>query len=168
MNLSKLAFVVFSGCLCTLAHGGGPPLPCPEGATVVGTIAARLGTYVVVALGKGAHVQPNEELTVGRPALLVAVAKGKERVEAWGEWEGAGHIKVRFLRGESCAIAFVTRETPRSGLEGELAANIRPGDVVCVTQGTRPPSPKPPAAKAGPSGEERKQDGGVRQESADR
>jgi hypothetical protein len=102
----------------------------PSDPAVVGTVCFRLGTCMVVAASKAGALKPGDELLVGRAALLVSVAKGGERLDAWGEWQEVGRIKVRFLRGASFAVAFVTKETPMTGVDGKPAANIRPGDRV--------------------------------------
>jgi len=145
MRPSILAFATVTCLPAAVALAGGPTDARAKGATVVGTVCARLGTYVVVALTEGAKLQPNEEFLVGRPALLVAVAKGKERVEAWDNWRQAGRIKVRFPWGARHWVAFVTEENSRTGPGGEPAPNIRPGDIVYRPPGGRPTSPKPKA-----------------------
>ena len=119
-----------------------------KGAGVVGTVSARLGNCVVVVAAKGVALKPGQELVVARPQLLVALAKGRERLDAWGQWQDAGRIRVRILRGARCCIAFVIQETPRTGLEGKPAPNIRPGDLVCLGSMVRqPPKAGGPATR---------------------
>jgi len=146
LPLAALLLSSFPG----LAAQGGPP--SPKEARAVGTITARLGTGVTVALAEGAAVQANEELVVGRPALLVAVAKGNEVLAAWGDWQEAGRIRLRVPRpstgsgrsehveGRSIRYwtAFVEDEKPLTGVGGESVANIRPGDVVYRPAGGKP------------------------------
>lgn len=122
---------------CAFAWGGEADGPRPKGSTAVGTACARRGSRVVIAIAKGATLRVGEELLVGRPELLVALNKGTERVEAWGRWRDAGRLRVRSLRGPRCAIAFIIDETPRTGVDGKPAANIRPGDIVLRTSGSR-------------------------------
>jgi hypothetical protein len=115
----------------------------PKGTTVVGTVCSRLGSCVVVAAAEGVKLRLGEQFLVGRPSLLVAVAKGKQRLDAWGNWQEAGRIAIRLLRAERYAIAFVASETPRTGLGQEPVPNIRPGDLVYRPAAAGAPSPKP-------------------------
>jgi hypothetical protein len=105
-----------------------------------------------VALDEGAAARPHDQLLVGRAALLVAVAKGKERLEAWGDWQEVGRVKVRLLRGQRCCIAFVIQEGARTGVAGEPVPNIRPGDIVYRASGAggAPSKPSTPPGKSGP------------------
>jgi len=138
VRLTKLLFLLAGSSMAAAAETPGPMAACPKGSTPVGTVTARLGTVVVLALDVGAAVRPGEELLVGRPALLIAVAKGQERVEAWGDWQEAGRVQIRALRGARGAIAFVTAEAPRTGALGEPVPNIRPGDVLYRPAGPAP------------------------------
>ncbi len=114
----------------------------PKGATVVGTVSARRGNCVVVVVAQGATLAPGQELRVRRARLLVALAKGGERLEVWTRWEDVGRIRARVLKGPRCCIAFVTDEPARTGIDGKPAPNIRPGDVVCRGGATREPPEK--------------------------
>lgn len=111
--------------------------PRPKDAAVVGTVAARRGSVVVVLAAKDGALRPGQELAAGRSRLLVAIARDKERMEAWGEWEQAGRVRLRLLRGKRCAIGFIISENARTGADGQPAPNIRPGDTLCIS--TTPP-----------------------------
>lgn len=112
----------------------------PKGATVVGTVVARRGGLVVVLAAEDGALRRGQELVAGRSRLLVAIAKDKKRMEAWGEWEEAGRVQVRLLRGKRCAVGFVIGENARTGVDGKPAPNIRPGDTLCLGTATRKPT----------------------------
>ena len=105
----------------------------------IGVVTARRGSCVVVLAGKAGALAVGQELAVRRPTLLVAIAKGKEQVEAWGGWEEVGRVRVRVLRGPRGGLAFITHETARKGIDGKPAPNIRPGDALCLGTTSRPP-----------------------------
>jgi hypothetical protein len=107
-------------------------------------VAARLGPRLTLALSAGAGVKPGSQFRVGRARLLAVVAKGQERIEAWGDWEEAGRIRVWRLRGKSCADALVEADAPRKGPSGQRVPNIRPGDTVYVPAGDAPTPAKKP------------------------
>lgn len=129
------------------------PAPAgPKGATVVGTVTWRLGNRVGVAIADGATPQPNEELQVGRPLLLVALAAQGKRVEAWGEWRPAGRIQLRTPRGARHWLGMVIEDAaPPQPPGGEATPNIQPGDIVYRLPSASAPSPaaKAPAPKTG-------------------
>jgi len=130
VRLAKL-LLLFAGFSAFAAEpGAGPMAACPKGTTPVGTVTGRLGTFVVLSLLDGVAVRPGETLLAGRPALLIAVAKGPERVEAWGDWQEAGRVQIRAMRGPRAAIAFVTADGPRTGPRNEPVPSIRPGDIL--------------------------------------
>ena len=141
MKLARLAAVLVSALPCTLAQAAGPAAPRPTGTTVLGTVCARLGTRVVIVAAQGAVLRPGQEFLVGRPALLVIVAKDKKPATVWGKWQEAGRIRVRFVYGTRACIAFVTTETPLTIPGGTPAPNIRPGDVVYRPSSIPPPKP---------------------------
>lgn len=118
------------------AWGAEAAAPRTEGAAV-GTVCARRGSWVVLVAAKGVTLRAGEELAVGRPELLVAVAKGDEVAEAWGPWAAAGRLRIRALHGPRCAIAFIAAETPRTGVDGKPAPNIRPGDTLLRSPASR-------------------------------
>ena len=122
------------------AGGAGLDAVVPKGATVVGTVSARRGNRVVVLANAEGLFRPGQQLGVGRAALLVSLAKGKGKLAAWGDWQDAGRIRVRILRGARCCIAFIAQEAPRTGIDGKPAPNIRPGDTVLrISAGRKPP-----------------------------
>jgi hypothetical protein len=96
----------------------------------LGKVTARLGSCVVIHLQDGVSVKPDDVLDVWRAALLGAIAKGNEQVDAWAKWEKTGQIRVRILRGKRFAIATVHKEVPRTGLAGQPVPNILAGDVL--------------------------------------
>jgi len=114
---------------CSLCAAAGEGAARPDGGAI-GTVAARRGNLVVVVAAEGVVFAEGQELVVGRSEFLVAFAKGQERVEAWGAWAEAGRVRARIVRGGRCCIAFITKETPRAGIDGKPAPNIRPGDTV--------------------------------------
>ncbi len=138
--------------LFSLAARGAEPTPHgPKGAALVGTVTWRLGNRVGVALAEGAAAQPNEELVVGRPILLVALAAQGKLLEAWGDWRPAGRIQLRAPRGTRHWLGLVIEDAPPpQAAGGEAVPNIQPGDLVYRAPGARPPSPpaKGPAPKA--------------------
>ncbi len=142
MKLSTLSALLPAVLACASARAAEAPVPKPKGATAVGTVCGRQGTYVVVALAKWAAVKPGWPLVVGRPRLLVSVATPKKRVALWGDWHEAGRIIVRAAQGARYCIAHVAKENLRPGLAGQAPPNIRPGDIVY-----RPAAPAPPKAK---------------------
>lgn len=142
MRLSTLGALLPVVLACASARAAEAPVPKPKGAAAVGTVCGRQGTYVVVALAKGATVKAGEQLVVGRPRLLVSVATPKKRLSLWGDWHEAGRIIVRAALGARYCIAHVAKETPRPGLGRQAPPNIRPGDIVY-----RPTAPAPPKAK---------------------
>jgi len=148
MTLRTLTALMVACLLSGAAHAGARLDGCPKDAPVVGTVCARLGNCAVVALAKGASVQAGERLLVGRPTLLVTLAKGKGKLEVWSKWQMAGHVQARLIQGTRVCIAFVVQETPRTGANGKPAPNIRPGDRVCRAPGgaavSTPKSATPP------------------------
>ena len=117
--------------------------PCPKGATVVGTVASRLGSHVIIALAKGAAVKPDAELIVGRSMLRVTVAT-KEPLTAWGEWQETGRVRLRRLspsplEGEGrVRVGVGTQQRPG----GILLAAARGGEVDQPSQGCASRAPR--------------------------
>jgi hypothetical protein len=125
-------------------------LPAPTGQTAVGMVSGRQGTYLVIALVKGAAVKPGDALIVSRPRLVVSIALPKERQELWGNWQEIGRLTVRALQSTGYCIAFITQESQPAGPETTPAPPIRPGDIVCLLP-AGPPSGVPPAKGEAPT-----------------
>ena len=96
----------------------------------LGKVTARLGPCVVIHLKEAVSLKPGDVLDVWRAALLGAIARGNEQVDAWAKWEKTGTIRVRVLRGKRFAIASVHKEVARTGLAGQPVPNILAGDVL--------------------------------------
>jgi hypothetical protein len=97
---------------------------------VVGRVTARAGTLVVIAVGEGQAVKPSEELAVGRGRLLVSLAQSKKKTDVWADWQEAGTVKIRLLRGDRFAFATIISDAALRGIGGRPAPNIRAGDLV--------------------------------------
>lgn len=129
MRLPALALMAL--CIApSAARGAGSADARPKDTAFVGTVTARRGSYAVVAVAEGAKAQMGVELLVGRPALLVAVAKGKKKIEAWGHWQEAGRIKLLAQAAPGFHLALIVHDNPLTGPGGERAPSIRPGDLV--------------------------------------
>jgi len=137
MILRPLLSLLAVTCACQ-AVAAEPPAAKAKAIDPMGTVSGSNGTYVVVALSKGATVKVGDRLAVRRASLLVSLATPEGTVSRWGGWQPAGQLVVRRLQGTRYAVAFLVKEAPRPGGSTHSAPCIRPGDF--VTRLATPPA----------------------------